>query len=394
MDETLDAIVVGLGAMGSAAAYQLAKRGAKVLGIDQFSPPHALGSSHGDTRITRKAIGEGERYIPLALRSYELWREIEAQTGRSLLRITGGLIISSRKPHAMSHVAGFFENTVAAARKHGIAHELLDAAQIRARFPAFNVRDGEYGYYEHDAGFLRPEECVAAQLELATRHGARSHFDEKVQAFEEIRGRVRVTTQRGEYVAKQAILAAGPWLPALLGERFARPFRVTRQAQFWFDVSAEYARFEPGRFPIFIWELQGASQPIYGFPAIDGPAGGIKVASEQDIATTTPEAVDREVSAGEAREMFALRVAPYFPDVDGRCVKSASCLYTSTPDSHFVIDRHPMHPSVIIASPCSGHGFKHSAAIGEVLAQLVLDGRSAIDIGGFAWSRFSTTRDP
>ena len=387
MAETLDAIVVGLGAMGSAATYQLAKRGAKVLGIDRYSPPHALGSSHGDTRITRKAIGEGERYIPLALRSYELWREIETLTGRSLLTITGGLIISSRSPHAVSHVAGFFDNTVAAARRHGIAHELLDAAQIRARFPAFDVRDDEMGYHERDAGFLRPEECVAAQLDLAARHGARIHRDEKVERFEEKHGVVRVTTAHGEYVAKQLILAAGPWIRELLGDEYARHFAVTRQALFWFDVKGAIERFEPGRFPIFIWELQGAAQPIYGFPAIDGPGGGVKIASEQNLATTTPDTVDREVTAEEAREMFSTRVAPYLPDVGGHCVKSASCLYTMTPDSHFVIDRHPGHPAVIIASPCSGHGFKHSAAIGEVLAQWVLDGKSAIDVGAFRFRR-------
>lgn len=385
MAETLDAIVVGLGAMGSAATWQLARRGAKVLGIDQYSPPHRLGSSHGDTRITRKAIGEGERYIPLALRSYENFREVESLTGRSLLTITGGLIISSRSPHAMSHVPGFFDNTVGAARRHGIVHEVLYAAQIRSRFPAFNVHDDEFGYFERDAGFLRPEACVAAQLELAARHGARIHRDEKVAGFTQANDGVFVATSRGEYAAKQLILAAGPWITGLMGDEYARLFRVTRQAQFWFDVPTAIARFEPGRFPIFIWELQGAAQPIYGFPAIDGPRGGVKIASEQDVATTTPETVDREVSAEEASEMFATRVAPYFPDVGAHCVKSASCLYTTTPDAHFVIDRHPKYPRVIVASPCSGHGFKHSAAIGEALAQMVVDGKSEIDLGPFAF---------
>ena len=387
MAETLDAIVVGLGAMGSAATWQLARRGAKVLGIDQYSPPHRLGSSHGDTRITRKAIGEGERYIPLALRSYEIFREVEGLTGRSLLTVTGGLIISSRSPHAMSHVPGFFDNTVGAARRHGIVHEVLDADEIRGRFPAFNVRDDEFGYFEQDAGFLRPEACVAAQLELATWHGARIHRDEKVEGFTQSGGVVSVATSRGQYAAKQLILAAGPWIASLVDKEYARLFRVTRQAQFWFDVPAAIARFEPGRFPIFIWELQGAAQPIYGFPAIDGPRGGVKIASEQDVAVTTPETVHRDVSAEEAREMYATRVAPYFPDVGARCVKSTSCLYTVTPDAHFVVDRHPEYSQVIVASPCSGHGFKHSAAIGEALAQMVLDGKSAIDLDPFSFSR-------
>jgi sarcosine oxidase len=262
MAQALDAIVVGLGAMGSAATYQLAKRGAKVLGIDRYSPPHAQGSSHGDTRITRKAIGEGERYIPLALRSYEIFREVEVLTGRSLLTITGGLIISSRSPHAVSHVAGFFDNTVAAARTHGIAHELLDAARIRARFPAFKVRDDEMGYFEHDAGFLRPEECVAAQLDLAARHGARIQRDEKVERFEEKGGAVRVTTSRGEYVAKQLVVAAGPWIRELLAEERARHFTVTRQS----NASS------PGAFPSSSGNCRARHNRSTGFPRSMGRA--------------------------------------------------------------------------------------------------------------------------
>src|SRR5580692_10504360 len=158
------AIVIGLGAMGSAALYQLAKRGASVLGIDRYAPPHVHGSSHGDTRITRLAIGEGEHYTPLARRSHEIWREIEKETGADLLTVTGGLILSSPTKTAFTHVEDFFENTLAAARKHGIAHELLDAGEIRKRFPQFAVRNDEVGYFEKEAGFLRPEECVRSQL--------------------------------------------------------------------------------------------------------------------------------------------------------------------------------------------------------------------------------------
>ena len=388
IEKEFDAIVLGLGAMGSAALYQLAKRGANVLGIDRYSPPHARGSSHGDTRITRLAIGEGAQYTPLVLRSHEIWRELEALTGRSLLTITGGLIISSRAPHAFSHVAAFFDNTVAAARKFGIRHDVLDAGQIRARFPQFKVREDEFAYYEYDAGFLRPEECVGAHLALAGQRGARIHRNERVVRYAEADGRVTVETDLGEYEARRLIVAAGPWLPGLLGPECSRWFTVTRQVQSWFDVKTPIEDFEPGRFPVFIWELQGQQQPIYGFPAIDGPRGGVKIATEKKAAETTPEEAEREIDGEETRTIYETFVAPHFPAVDGRCVKALSCLYTMTPDSHFVIDRHPRFPSVLIASPCSGHGFKHSAAIGEALAQLVLDGKSATDIGGFAIGRF------
>ena len=390
MENKLDTIVLGLGAMGSAAVYQLAKRGNKVLGIDQFSPPHIFGSSHGDTRITRQAIGEGEQYTPLSLRSYEIWREIEKETGNKLLEMNGGLIISSGAKTAINHVENFFENTIAAARKYNIKHEILDASQIRERFPQFNVQDNETGYYGYNAGFLRPEECVGSQISLAEKYGAQIHRNEKVESFSENDGIVRVKTNLGEYEAKKLIVSAGPWFPALIEEEYAKFFKVIRQVLFWFDIKTSIERFEPKNFPIFIWELQGNKQGMYGFPAINGQNGGVKIASEQYETTTTADTVNREVSQEEIRVMYNNFIAPYFPDLSDKCVKAVSCLYTVTPDSHFVIDTHPKYPSIILASPCSGHGFKHSAAIGEILAQVAIDGKSKIDISSFSIKRFAT----
>ena len=384
-----DAIVVGLGAVGSATVYQLAKRGTRVLGIDQFSPPHALGSSHGETRITREAIGEGAQYTPLVRRSHEIWREVEAQTGGDLFTRTGGLIISSSARRATTHVANFFENTLEAARRYGIRHEMLDTRAIRERFPQFNVGGDEVGYYEPGAGFLRPEACVAAQLALAEGHGAELHRDERVDSFSDVGASVAVSTARGTYRAEQLILCAGAWLPELLEPALARHFAVTRQLIYWYELQAPLERYTPPQFPIWIWELQDRENVIYGFPAIDGPAGGAKIATEQYAATTTPRAVDREVSAEEKREMYARLVAPYLPELGPRCVKAAACLYTATPDFHFVIDRHPRHERVIVASPCSGHGFKHSAAVGEALAQLARGERTQADLGSFIFGRFS-----
>jgi sarcosine oxidase len=382
-----DTIVLGLGAMGSAAVYQLAKRRNRVLGLDRFSPPHEYGSTHGDTRITRQAIGEGEQYTPLSLRSYDLWRQIERETVKDLLTVTGGLIISSAGDRSTSHVADFYENTVAAARQYGIRHDILDAAEIRRRFPQFRVQDNEVAYYEHEAGFLRPEACVAAQLSLSERHGAEIHRNEAVEEFTERDGTVKVRTRSGEYEAGRLIVSAGPWLPTLIAKDYARLFTVFRQVLVWLDVAGPIERFQRGAFPVFIWELQNSAHGVYGFPAIDGPLGGIKIATEQYDRSTTADSVTREVSEEEVRAFYEQLVAPRFPNLTGRCVKAVSCLYTVTPDSGFVIDTHPDYPSVIVASPCSGHGFKHSAAIGEALAQIVIDGKSTLDLSRFRIGR-------
>jgi sarcosine oxidase len=291
-------------------------------------------------------------------------------------------------------VPGFFDRTVAVARKHGIRHDLLDAAQIRARFPQFAIRDNEKGYYEHEAGFLRPAACVSAQLGLAQKHGAAIRRDEQVLRFFPDGGGVRVETDRGSYDANRLVVAAGPWLAGLLDHPCARHFGVTRQVQFWFDVTVPIEQFQPGNFPVFIWELQESRQGIYGFPAIDGQGGGVKIASEQGERRTTPETVVREVSELETRVMHDTLVARNLPGVSSNCVKSSSCLYTTTPDANFVIDRHPDMASVIIASPCSGHGFKHSAAIGEVLAELALEGRSTLDISAFGFGRLQPKARP
>jgi sarcosine oxidase len=380
-----DAIVVGLGAAGSAALYQLAKRGAKVLGIDRLAPPHDLGSSHGTTRITRLAIGEGAHYTPLVMRSHEIWREIERETGRSLLTQNGGLVISSAVTRAKTHVSGFFDNTVAAARQFGIAHELLDAGQIRNRFPQFRVHDDETAYFEPEAGFVRPEECIAAELELAKKHGAEILTGEAMVSFGEISDSVRITTDKDEYVGNKAVLSVGAWLPPMLPPDIARLFKIYRQVLYWFDVE-DRAAFAPEYFPIFIWEPRDAAQGIYGFPAID--ATGLKIATEEYEVETTPDGVNRTVSQSEIGAMYGTYVAPNFIGVTGKCLRTATCLYTVTLDAGFVIDQLPGSQHVILASPCSGHGLKHSAAIGEALAELVLDGRSRHDLSAFRLDRF------
>jgi sarcosine oxidase len=386
--QRFDTIVLGLGAMGSAAAYQLARRGNRVLGIDRYAPPHVHGSTHGDTRITRRAIGEGAQYSPLAMRSHQIWRELERATGRTLLTTNGGLVISSPARTAQCHTDNFFANTVAAARTYDIPHELLAAREIRRRFPQFRVADDEMGYFEPGAGFARPEACVQVQLDLAAQHGAALHVGELVTGFDAGDGGVTVTTAHARYAADTLIVAAGAWLPDLVAPALARHFTIYRQLLCWFAIEGDIAPFLPEVFPVFIWELQGRPQGIYGFPAIDGADGGFKIATESYAQATTPEAALRDVSGAEVRAVYDDYVAPYVKGVSNRCVRTATCLYTVTPDFGFVIDALPGQPRVIVASPCSGHGFKHSAAIGEALAERMIGGSGRLDLGAFTLSRF------
>jgi sarcosine oxidase len=360
-----------------------------VLGIDQFSPPHAQGSTHGDTRITRLAIGEGEEYVPLALRSHEIWPEIERESGRQLKFRTGGLVISSDTNAGLLHVENFFRQTVAAAEKYGIEHEVLRAADIRERFPQFNVADDEVGYFEPEAGYLIPEECVKTHLTLAAKHGAVMHTNEKVLGFTSDGSKVQVTTDRDTYAANDLVITAGPWLPQLLGEKYSHLFKIYRQVLYWFDIEPESRElFVPGRFPVFIWQLQGKAHGTYGFPAVEGLGAGVKIATEQLETTTTPETIDRTVIAREIEEMFENFVGPYFHGLTRECLRAATCLYTSMRDARFLIDTHPEYKNVTIVSPCSGHGFKHSASIGEAIAERVLTGESRLDLSEFSFERF------
>ncbi|HSL47110.1 MAG TPA: N-methyl-L-tryptophan oxidase [Anaerolineales bacterium] len=390
MDKHFQTIVIGLGAMGSAAAFQLAKRGNRMLGIDQYSPPHVYGSSHGDTRITRQAIGEGAEYVPLVLRSYEIWDEIQRETGNKILTVTGGLIMTGVEG-VTRHGSQFFNQTVACAEKYGIAHRILDADEIRRQFPQFKLSGEERGYFEENAGYLRPELAVETQLGLAQRYGAQLALDEKVLSFSvNPAGRVIVKTDKTEYEAEKAILSAGPWVTQLLGEEYRKYFTIYRQVLYWFDVDVQFSRFEAPDFPVWIWEFGTAVEDLmYGFPSIDGAHEGIKIAFEQYKIPTTPDVVASEVSELQIEAMYKHYVQPHFNGVSDRCVKAVTCLYTVTPDHRFVIDTHPQYPQVIIASPCSGHGFKHSAAVGEVLAQLVTEGRTDIDIRPFSFRRFT-----
>ncbi len=382
-DEKADVIVVGLGAMGSATCLQLAQRGASVIGIDRYEPPHPYGSTHGDTRVSRLSVGEGAEYIPLVRRSHELWREIEAQSGAQLLTQCGGVVMS--RPGSP-----FFEQTRELARRFGIEHERLSNSELRARFPMFAVDEETEGYYEPGAGYARPEAAVAAQLKLARRHGASLRLGQRVQEWMASRGGVSVTTGAGRYAADQLILCAGPWIPSLFPEG-REAFAIHRQLLYWFPILRGHERLRA--MPIFVWEFAGERDDVvhlrgfYGFPALDGPHGGVKIAAESYESTTRPDGRQHTATPAEIAGMYRDYVEAQLPWLGAEPIRTVSCLYTVTRGNRFVIDRHPDHEAVLIVSACSGHGFKHSPAIGEAVAQWATGETPDVDLSPFPLAR-------
>jgi len=389
MPITADIVVVGLGAVGSAALYQSAKLGAKVIGIDRFVPPHDQGSSHGETRITRQAIGEGREFVPLVLRSNQIWEELERATGRSLLTSNGGLVLASAGIHGRHHGSNaFLAQTIDAAKSFGIPHEQLTTDEIRHRYPQFELRAGEQGYFEPGAGFLRPEACVETQIARAQQLGARLFTSESVRSLSQKTGAVQVTTNQATYSASKVILTAGAWITGFLPPEYASNFLVYRQTLCWFALHQNSDRYTPDRFPIFIWIMGNEVEDmLYGFPAVNGPDGGIKVATESYEDTVDPDRVPRDVSAQSVARMHFDYIACRLPDVSSLCLRTATCLYTVTPDAKFVIDYLDEHRNIVFASACSGHGFKHSPAVGEVLAQQALGIRPQLDLSRFRLDR-------
>jgi sarcosine oxidase len=388
---TPDVIVVGLGAAGAATLYQLARRGVHALGIDSHSPPHALGSTHGDTRITREAIGEGEYYTPLVRRSHVIWRELEAETGADLLTQCGGLVIEAPGGGAAGHHRPeFLSQTIACATRYGIPHELLSAAEVAIRFPQFRLDGDESAYYEPGAGFVRPERCVDAELIVAERLGAEIRRDERVLAIDSRVGVVRVQTDRAVHEAPRVVLAVGAWIQDFVEPRDRALFTVYRQVLAWFALQPGSVDHTPGVMPVFIWGLNDGNA-FYGFPAVDG-ADNIKVATEQLDNPTTAAESSLDVDLSETHALYASLIHPRMPAVTERCVRAVRCLYTVTPDADFVVDEHPDIPGVLLVSPCSGHGFKHSAGLGEAIAQRITTGTSNADLSPFRIDRFAESR--
>jgi len=373
-------MVLGLGAAGSATLYALAQRGVRVLGIDQFAPPHALGSSHGRSRIIREAYFEDARYVPLVQHAYARWRALEARSGELLLRQTGGLMIG-RADSAL--VLGAKRS----AEQHELPHEALDRLALARRAPAFHVDDDTIGVFEPRAGVLDPEEAIAAMLREAVRAGATVHTNETLLEWRADADVVEVTTSRRRYTARRAILALGPWATSQLhGAQI--PLSVERNVLYWFDPLRNVAAFAPSRFPVFLFEVR-PDLVWYGFPDL---GDGVKIALHGGGEHTTAGTIRRDVSDHELANIRSL-LQRYLPDANGALRDVATCMYTNTPDGHFVIDHHPAHDNVIVASPCSGHGFKFAPAVGELIADLTLSITSKFDRSLFSATRFADRAD-
>jgi sarcosine oxidase len=375
-----DAIVAGLGGMGSSAAYHLAGRGKRVLGLERYAPAHDRGSSHGQSRIIRLAYSEGPDYVPLLLRAYELWERLEEETGEDLMTLTGGLMIG---PPGST----FFEGSKESAERYELPHEVLDAPELKRRYPVLEPSEGTVALFEEKAGFVRPEATVKAHLDRAASLGADLRFEEEILSWEPATSGVRIETASGVYEAERLVVTAGAWAPRLLAD-LGLPLEVTRQILFWFDPVGGVEPFLPDRFPVFIWEPEDGNA-FYSIPAHDGRGGGVKVAFfRADGKLADPETIDREVHDDEV-EFIRSYIRRYVPALDGELLYAKTCMYTNTPDEHFVISTHPEHPQVAIAAGFSGHGYKFCGVVGEILADLATQGETEHPIDLFSPTRLA-----
>jgi sarcosine oxidase len=369
-------VVIGLGATGSAALCQLARRGVRAVGIERFELGHDRGSSHGATRIIRLAHYENASYVPLLHRAYSLWRDAERLINRKLITITG---IAEIGPADGGLVAG----TVAAASRFGLPHEVLDARALMRRYAVFRLPDTFVAVVQPDGGYIEAAAALEANIRLAREAGALVQTGQAVIAVEPRHRGVRITTAQSRIDADAAIVAAGPWLGRLLPE-LRLPLRVTRQAVGWF-APEDAARFAANNFPVFLLESRHGIH--YGLPAYEN--SGVKVARHCPLGEAVdPDGYDRKFGPKDEAAIRA-PLAQFVPAANGRLAAAQTCLYTMTPDETFIIDRMPGYPHVVIASPCCGHGFKFSPAIGEILADLVTGGATEHAIAPFRLQRFA-----
>jgi sarcosine oxidase len=369
-----DVVVCGLGAMGSAALYQLARQGKRVLGIERYAPGHDRGSSHGSTRIIRLAYFEHPSYVPLLQRAYASWRELEQASGRPLLHITGILEIGSP-------VGALVQGTLASARRHRLKHDVLAAPELMRRFPEFRVPADYVGVFQPDGGWLALEPAFQAWISLAAQAGAQIRAGDAVRAIEQRRDAVRVSSDAGTVEADVAIVTAGAWTNALVP---GFPLHVTRQVMAWFEAPASCA---DDRLPVFMLESRHGTH--YGIPPERAnAAAGIKIAKHHHRdETVDPDNYDRTVSRAD-ESVIRAAVADHIPLANGRLLSAKTCLYTMTSDGDFIVGRVPDAARIIVASPCSGHGFKFAPVIGEILAELATVGETQHDITRFRPRRF------
>lgn len=373
--QRFDAIVIGLGGMGSATLYQLAQRGKRVLGIEQFGIAHDKGSSHGVTRIIRLAYHEHPSYVPLMRRAYELWRNLEATAQEQILHITGSI---DAGPPGSSNFAG----SLLSCEEHDLPHEVLTSSELTKRFPGYRLPSETMAVFQGEGGFLLPERCISLFTEQAQALGAAVHTDEPVLEWEPTPDGVRVRTEWGEYEAETLVISAGAWASKLIPG--LRAVAVPeRQALLWIEtLRPEY--FTPEAFPVFNLIVDEGN--FYGFPEFGIP--GFKLGRYHHLEENVdPDDIDREPNAADEALLRGF-TQKYFPDAAGATSSMKVCMFTNSPDEHFIIDRLPDSPQVVIAAGFSGHGFKFSSVVGEILADLAVDGATSHDIDMFRLARF------
>jgi sarcosine oxidase len=361
--------------MGAAAGWRLAARGVEVVCFDRHSPPHDLGSSHGESRITRTAYLEAPFYVPLLQETFPLWRELEGLTGAKLLTLTGALMIGSR---SSATVAG----ALAAAAAHGLDVEVLDAAGLRARYAGHVVQDEDVAVLDPQAGFLRPEAAITAMIDALTRAGGEVRRGVTVTEVAPRGEGIEVSTSQARERFDAAVIATGAWMPELAGWL---PLTVERQTLAWFQVQAGAGWLSPDRFPVFIRETR-APGDVYGLPSLDGKS--VKIARHHGGEAGDPNALRRDVTDADL-DPLRMFITTFLRGVTRHVTRSAVCMYTNTPDGHFIVDLHPDDPRIVLISACSGHGFKFAPVIGDIAADLVTTGETERDISRFATARFA-----
>jgi sarcosine oxidase len=373
-----EAVVLGLGGMGSASLARLALRGKRVLGIEAFARGHEFGASSGRSRIIRKAYFEDAAYVPLLVRAYELWRELERASDSRLLDLAGVLMVGLDSSAILAGAA-------ASALLHGIPLERLDAAELARRYPTLRVRAGEAGLFEPEAGVVFPERAIAAQLAVAEAAGAEMLFERRVLGYRSEAGAVVVQLDDGrEVLTARLAVCAGPWLPALATE-LGLPVRVQRNVQVWFEPRIpDYAA---GRFPAFFLDRAGLPAPLYGFPDY---GDGVKAALHGYGAQTSAAELERAILPADV-EAVASALDDWMPGAAGAYAFGKACVYALTPDEHFIIDRHPADARIVIAGGFSGHGFKFAPVAGEIVADLVATGTTRHVIDFLRIGRFGAT---
>jgi sarcosine oxidase len=370
-----DVVVVGLGAMGSAALYELARRGFRVAGIERFSIGHDHGSSHGETRIIRLGYFEHPSYVPLLRRTYELWRDLEAAAERRLMRIGG--IVEIGPPDGT-----LVNGTLAASRLHELPHDVMDAAETMRRFPAFDLPPHFVGVFQPDGGYVAVERTIETLVAMATAAGAEVTTGVAARSVVPHGQGVRVVAGTGAIEARTAIVAAGAWVTDLLPGLRA-PLRATREVMAWF-APLDPAPFARDRYPVFILESDHGMH--YGFPM--SRSGTLKIAKHHHRDETIFPNEPRRAAGAHDETLIRCAIAEHIPAANGPMIAAKTCIYTMAPDHHFVVDRLPETPNIVVASPCSGHGFKFAPVMGEILADLATDGATAHDIGRFRLARF------